>query len=145
MLRHYTDSKTERSVASWRERRGDQSVWPRMETHISISSGPLSVFLSPPFFFPLSLLSSFGAGFGSGFVFFDSFSLHLFPLAFSVSALLPWLPHHPYMKCICRGYERMESDLLQQNTSSSVQASIDEHITCRSARKNSFSVIVSAP
>lgn len=30
---------------------------------------------------------------------------------------------------------RMESNLVQQNTSSSVQASIDKHITCCSARK----------
>lgn len=85
-------SKTERSVATWREERRSEgeATWKQTFHLVSVlfpSSSPLPFPLCPP-------LSSSGTGFGSGFVFFDSISL--FP-----PALLPWLQHHAYMKCIC--------------------------------------------
>lgn len=70
----------------------------------------------------------------------DLFSLTLSLHLSFLSALLPWLQHHPYMKCICRVHEEgeNESNLVQQNAPLSVQPSIDERIICHSTRKTDF-------
>lgn len=98
------DSETERSVATWREERRleGQVTWK-----LTSASHPLSIlwsalclplpslFLSALFFLPpaLDLVLDLCSP--------SPLSLRLFPLAFSLSALLPWLQHHLYMKCIC--------------------------------------------
>lgn len=83
-------SKTERSVATWREERRleGEATWKQTSAfHLSsvLWSSPL---LPLPSLFPLCLpLSSSGTGFGSGFVFFDSFSLSISFLSPSLSRL----------------------------------------------------------
>lgn len=140
------DSKTE--ISSHMERGEEIRGSGDMETDISVSSSihPL-VLLSPsssplPFFFLSALFFlSPALDFGSGFAFAaDSFSLSLSSRLLSPSFAAMVTTSSPTWSAsaedgVVGGWETCKSNLVQQNSSSSVQASIDKRISCRSAKK----------
>lgn len=95
------DSKTERSVATWREERRleGQVTWKLTSAfHLLSILWSFSLLRPLPSLFSSSLPSSF---FPLRWILvldlrsLPTLSLCLFPLAFSLPALLPWLQHHP--------------------------------------------------
>lgn len=100
----------DRPVATWREERRleGQATWKQTSAFLLLSVPLWSSLLLPSLFLSVFFFLTPALDLVLD-LFSSTLSLHLFPLAFFLSALLPWLQHHPYMKCICRGYKRGEN------------------------------------